>query len=173
MRRWRERYEEFGYDGLYDRRKCRPSPKRVALKTAEKELELYGEKEFDFNVRHFHEKAGGSTRHRAQLHVGEAGLARCGVGEQAAAAREAPAEAAAAAVAGDVVAHRCQQACLVWGWAVLRSDHDPGRRHQRDLLRATDAGGRPADVDAGGAGSDRAAGCVLRVVQGSGQPFFS
>ncbi|PWU02322.1 MAG: hypothetical protein C5B51_21045 [Terriglobia bacterium] len=30
MRRWRERYEEFGYDGLYDRRKCRPSPKRVA-----------------------------------------------------------------------------------------------------------------------------------------------
>ena len=34
MRRWRERYEEFGYDGLYDRRKRRPSPKRVPLKTA-------------------------------------------------------------------------------------------------------------------------------------------
>jgi len=29
MRRWRERYEEGGYDGLYDRRKRRPSPKRV------------------------------------------------------------------------------------------------------------------------------------------------
>jgi transposase len=29
MRRWRERYEEVGYDGLYDRRKHRPSPKRV------------------------------------------------------------------------------------------------------------------------------------------------
>ena len=27
MRRWRERYQEGGYDGLYDRRKRRPSPK--------------------------------------------------------------------------------------------------------------------------------------------------
>jgi hypothetical protein len=30
MRRWRERYEEFGYDGLFDRRQGKPSPKRVA-----------------------------------------------------------------------------------------------------------------------------------------------
>jgi transposase-like protein len=29
MRRWRERYEEFGYDGLFDRRPGTPSPKRV------------------------------------------------------------------------------------------------------------------------------------------------
>ncbi len=29
MRRWRERPEEHGYDGLADRRKGRPSPKRV------------------------------------------------------------------------------------------------------------------------------------------------
>jgi transposase len=56
MRRWRERYEEFGYDGLYDRRKCRPSPKRVALKTAETVLQLYREKYYGFNVRHFYEK---------------------------------------------------------------------------------------------------------------------
>jgi transposase len=56
MRRWRERYEEDGYDGLYDHRKHRPSPKRVPLKTAEEVLQLYREKYFDFNVRHFHEK---------------------------------------------------------------------------------------------------------------------
>src|ERR1700756_2189888 len=56
MRRWRERYQRAGYDGLYDRRKRRPSPKRVALKTAETVLQLYREKYFDFNVRHFHEK---------------------------------------------------------------------------------------------------------------------
>src|SRR5215472_10774039 len=56
LRRWRERYQEFGYDGLYDRRKRRPSPKRIALKTAEKVLQLYREKYFDFNVQHFHEK---------------------------------------------------------------------------------------------------------------------
>ncbi len=28
MRRWRERYEEHGYDGLFDQRKGKPSPKR-------------------------------------------------------------------------------------------------------------------------------------------------
>ena len=28
MRRWRERYEEFGYDGLFDRRRGKPSPQR-------------------------------------------------------------------------------------------------------------------------------------------------
>jgi transposase len=56
MRRWRERYEEFGYDGLFDRRRGKPSPKRVAVKTVEQVLGLYREKYFDFNVRHFHEK---------------------------------------------------------------------------------------------------------------------
>src|ERR1700686_2676043 len=30
MRRWRERYEEFGIRGLFDRRRGKPSPKRVA-----------------------------------------------------------------------------------------------------------------------------------------------
>ena len=31
MRRWRARYEEHGYDGLYDRRTRRPSPQRVPV----------------------------------------------------------------------------------------------------------------------------------------------
>src|SRR5882724_8467310 len=30
MRRWRERYEEFGHDGLFDRRQGKPSPKTGA-----------------------------------------------------------------------------------------------------------------------------------------------
>src|SRR5437764_530645 len=38
MRRMRERYEEFGYDGLFDRRRGRPSTKRVPLATVEKIL---------------------------------------------------------------------------------------------------------------------------------------
>src|SRR5262249_20730994 len=42
--------------GLYDHRKRQPSPKRLPLQTAEKVLQLYREKYFDFNVRHFHEK---------------------------------------------------------------------------------------------------------------------
>jgi len=56
MRRWRERYEEDGYSGLYDYRKRQPSPKRIAVKTLETVLQLYRENYFDFNVRHFHEK---------------------------------------------------------------------------------------------------------------------
>ncbi len=59
MRRWRERYEEQGYDGLIDRRRGRPSQKRVPLAQAEQVLGLYREKYFDLNVRHFHEKLGG------------------------------------------------------------------------------------------------------------------
>ena len=56
MRRWRSRYEQYGYDGLFDRRRGKPSPRRVPLGTVEKVLGLYQEKYFDFNVRHFHEK---------------------------------------------------------------------------------------------------------------------
>jgi hypothetical protein len=56
MRRYRERYEQSGIDGLLDRRRCRPSEKRVPLATVEQILLLYREQYFDFNVRHFHEK---------------------------------------------------------------------------------------------------------------------
>ena len=56
VRRWKRRYEKYGYDGLYDRRKGKPSPRRVPLEMAERVLGLYREKYFDFNVRHFHEK---------------------------------------------------------------------------------------------------------------------
>jgi len=56
MRRWRERYEKFGFRGLFDRRRGKPSPKRVAVAVVEKVLGLYREKYFDLNVRHFDEK---------------------------------------------------------------------------------------------------------------------
>ncbi len=56
MRRWRERLEEDGYSGLADRRKAKPSDKRIPLKVAEKVLQLYRETYYDLNIRHFHEK---------------------------------------------------------------------------------------------------------------------
>ena len=56
MRRWRERYEEFGYDGLFDRRRGKPSPRRVPVAMVEKVFALYRETYFDLNVQHFHEK---------------------------------------------------------------------------------------------------------------------
>src|SRR5271165_1323610 len=65
MRRWHERYEQFGIRGLYDRRRGQPSPKRVPLAEVEKVLQLYREKYFDLNVRHFHEKL--VAEHQVQL----------------------------------------------------------------------------------------------------------
>jgi len=62
LRRMRERYQEFGYDGLFDRRRGKPSPQRVPLATVERVLGLYREKYFDLNVRHFHEKLKGEHR---------------------------------------------------------------------------------------------------------------
>jgi transposase len=56
MRRWRERYQEHGYSGLWDYRKRSPSPKRISVAVLEQVLQLYREKYFDFNVQHFHEK---------------------------------------------------------------------------------------------------------------------
>lgn len=56
MRRWKVRYERYGYDGLFDRRRGKPSPKCVPVEVVEKVLELYQELYFDLNVRHFHEK---------------------------------------------------------------------------------------------------------------------
>src|SRR5437867_5378296 len=56
LRRLYDRYRRLGFDGLYDRRKGRPSPKRVPWAVVEQVLCLYREKYFDFSVRHFHEK---------------------------------------------------------------------------------------------------------------------
>ena len=51
MRRWHRRYEKFSYDWLWDRRRGRPSPRRVPPAEIERVLALYREHYFDFNVR--------------------------------------------------------------------------------------------------------------------------
>src|ERR1041385_7583376 len=65
MQRWKTRFRLEGYEGLFDRRRGIPSPKRVPLKTVEEVLRLYQEQYFDFNVRHFHEKL--SSEHDIHL----------------------------------------------------------------------------------------------------------
>ncbi len=115
MRRWRERYEEFGYDGLFDRRQGKPSPKRVPVALVEQVLGLYRDRYFDLNVRHFHEKLQHEHQSRAELHLGEAGCARGGAGDAGTQARSASQAASAAASARDVVAHRRLSSPLVSG----------------------------------------------------------
>jgi transposase len=58
MRRIKDRYEEFGYTGLFDQRRGKRSIHRIPMQTAEEVLRLYREVYFDLNIRHFHEKLG-------------------------------------------------------------------------------------------------------------------
>lgn len=57
LRRWRERYEVYGYSGLVDKRLHRPSLRRAPPGQVEHVLRLYRERYVGFNVRHFHEIA--------------------------------------------------------------------------------------------------------------------
>jgi len=65
MRRWRQRYEEFGFRGLFDRRRGKPSPKREPVASVERVLGLYRDRYFDLNVQHFHEKL--QSEHQIRL----------------------------------------------------------------------------------------------------------
>lgn len=55
--RKRLRYEEEGFEGLYDRRLGTPSPHRAADAEVKKITKLYADKYRGFNVKHFHEFA--------------------------------------------------------------------------------------------------------------------
>jgi transposase len=56
MQRMRQRYQEHGYNGLFDQRRGKRSIHRIPMETAERVLALYRDQYFDLNVRHFHEK---------------------------------------------------------------------------------------------------------------------
>jgi transposase len=56
MRRWKEKYEQFGFHALFDGRRGKTSPRRVPAAVLDEVLRLYREQYFDLNVKHFHEK---------------------------------------------------------------------------------------------------------------------
>src|SRR5436305_4083946 len=76
MRRMRKRYEEFGYNGLFDQRRRKRIYLRVPMETAERVLALYRDTYFDLGCAALSREAGRRARDRNQLHVGEAGVAR-------------------------------------------------------------------------------------------------
>jgi len=63
VRRLRWRYERYGYDGLFDHRRRRPSPRAVPLGEVQRLLRLYRERygprdgHPGFNIRHFYQVA--------------------------------------------------------------------------------------------------------------------
>jgi transposase len=65
MRRLRARYERYGCDGLVDRRRQTPSPRRAPLSEVQHVLQLYRQRYAGFNVRHFHQMA--TERHGVKL----------------------------------------------------------------------------------------------------------
>jgi transposase len=64
VRRLRQRLEDDGYAGLFDRRRA-PSPKRVPVAMVTEVLTLYREHYADCNVQHFHELL--AERHQITL----------------------------------------------------------------------------------------------------------
>ena len=119
MRRWRERLEEFGYDGLFDRRRGQPSPKRVPLATVEQVLGLYRDRYFDLNVQHFHEKLGAEHGIHLSYTWVKASSARGGASGAGTQTRGASQAAGTAAAARHAAAHRRQPASLVPGRALV------------------------------------------------------
>jgi transposase len=57
IRRLRWRFEHQGYEGLYDGRRVKPSPRRVPVAEVERILRLYRERYPGFNGRHFYQLA--------------------------------------------------------------------------------------------------------------------
>ncbi len=57
VRRWRWRLEHYGYEGLVDRRRRVPSPKRAPVAEVQRLLALSRDRYQGFNVRHFHQLA--------------------------------------------------------------------------------------------------------------------
>jgi hypothetical protein len=55
FRRYRDRYEDEGFEGLVDRRLGNPSPKRVPVADIRRMLDLYAATYRGWNVKHFHE----------------------------------------------------------------------------------------------------------------------
>ncbi|HEU0050036.1 MAG TPA: helix-turn-helix domain-containing protein, partial [Nitrososphaera sp.] len=56
LRRIREKYEEVGFNALFDKRVGKASRRRIPVEVVEQVLGLYRDKYFDFNVKHYHEK---------------------------------------------------------------------------------------------------------------------
>ena len=80
FRRYRDRWEEDGEEGLVDRRLGRPSPRRAPAQMVEEMLSLYRGRYRGWNVKHFHEHlvrehnfAWGYTFTKTRLHAAGCG----------------------------------------------------------------------------------------------------
>ncbi len=121
MRRWKQRYDRWGYDGLFDRRRCegvrsptdqQPSPKRVPLEVVRQVLTLYRERDLRLQCAALPGEAAGRARDSALLHLGQDRPADGGAGAEGGAPRDPPQGPAPTTAPRDAAAHRCEHTCL-------------------------------------------------------------
>ena len=142
FRRYRDRYEEDGSEGLVDRRLGKPSSKRVPATERERMLALYREVYRGWNVKHFHEHLRARPRLPLGLHLGEDAAAHGG----ACGARQTPRGASAQARTQAIRRHDAAPGRLArrlaCGRAAARPDRHDGRCDEHDLLGVPGRGRR-------------------------------
>src|SRR5215217_4412705 len=154
FRRYRQRYDEDGLEGLVDKRLGRASEKRVPVDEIAWMLDQYRRHHPGWTVKHFHEHLQerhsfrwGYTWTKTQLHA--AGLVERAK-RRGAHRRKRPRK----PCIGMMLHQDGSRFAWLAGQADPRSDRDDGRRHERDLFGLSGGGGRH------GLELSRACGCV-------------
>jgi hypothetical protein len=93
FRRYRDRFEADGAEGLYDRRLGRVSARRVPVDTVMEVLELFDTRYFDFTAKHFWDKLVARARFYPELQLAAADAAGARADQAGGAARGAPTQA--------------------------------------------------------------------------------
>jgi hypothetical protein len=126
FRHWTRRFEEEGEAGLVDRRLGKPSPRRVPAAEAEQVAELYRTRYGGFTAKHFHERLVGGARLQLGLHLDQdVSAVRSRSSGTGAAARGAPSQAAALAVARHdaiLACHGVKPIAISFHWAPRRTE---------------------------------------------------
>jgi transposase len=142
FRRYRDRYEEDGLEGLVDGRLGKPSPKRVPEWERDRMLGLYREVYRGWNVKHFYEHLRrddgfrwGYTWVKTQLH-------RAGLVERAQRRGAHRRKRERKPCEGMMLHQDGSRAAWALRPAGARSDRHHGRRDEHDLLGVSGGGGR-------------------------------
>ncbi len=158
FRRYIDRYEEAGLEGLIDRRLAQVSHRRAPVDEVMALQDAYRRRHLGWSVKHFYAWYRRARRRPAQLYVGQERSAGGEAGRQGAGAGQEPQAARTFAVAGDDAAPGRQYARVGAGRAVGSDRHD-GRCDQRALLLR--GGERHCVESARDPGGDRGAWPVL------------
>ena len=128
LRRWRLRYRQRGYDGLWDRRRQQPSPRCAPVAEVARITRLYREQYAGFNAAHFHEFAQRDHGVTLGYTFVKRLLQTAGLLPKRRAAGPPPPPPRAAPLLRRAAAHRRQPPCLARPAAHRAADVDPDHR---------------------------------------------